>query len=318
MKALAAGLAVALVALGIMGGQLWRELRSERANNRELAARIDTGAAAPTPGHEASPQPAVEPASSVTPDIASPPAAAELAAQPPPDLLESTRQLLATPEGQDFQRGLMRRMLAQQYPDLEAALGLTPEQVEALFDLIATHQASASQDQLAMLGLTGDPAERQESFRRMSAKEQAHEREMAELLGPKYPQWQQYEQAASNRQREDMLRQQSQQLRAVVSSERNPLTDAQFNSLSAALKAEEQVIDRESGGQSMQQQLDGVAERTRRMAAVAADHLNPEQLAQYEAHLQQQAATMRAMMGVIGAASSANGASSPPSAPAGN
>jgi hypothetical protein len=329
MKALAAGLAVALVALSLAGGKLWRDLGAERARNAEMTAQLQAAADTPRPA-AAAPQPAGD-----TPQPVMPPAA-QAVVQPAPggasgaapttaatiamqarSAMESARQLFATPEGQEFQRTIVRQMLAQQHPDLQSALGLTPEQAKALFELLVKQQTANSLESMQLLDQASDPAAQQELFRRMDAVERANAREIEALLGPKYEQWQQYQRAASDRQREQMQQQQSQQLRAAVSSARNPLSDAQFESLFTALKAEERRIDVESGGQSMQQQLDGVAARNKRLTTVAADYLNAEQLAQYQAFLERQAATMRAMMGMAGATEGIGaGPSTPP--PPGN
>jgi hypothetical protein len=301
MKTLAAVLAVALVAIGAAGGKLWRDLRDERAHNRELAAtpqpvKAAPALALPAPGH---PAPPVAPGE--TPEVVPAPVKRTVATQAG-TMMESTRQLLASPEGQDFQRTMMRTMLAQQYPDLEKALGLTAAQAEALLDLLSKQASADAAEQQQLLAEPEDPAERAALYRRINETERTNEREIEGLLGARYGEWQEYQRAAANRQRDEMQRRQSQLLRAAVSSERNPLGDAQFESLSAALTAEGRRIDEASVGQSMRQQLDGVAERNRRMAAVAADYLNAEQLAQYRAYLEEQAASMRAMMDMIGPA----------------
>jgi hypothetical protein len=303
VKALAAILAVALVALGVTGGNLWRDLRAERVHNRELAAgpqpvQVAPGPApaSPAPGQPVLPAAPVE----VPEGVPAAPVARSVAPQTG-TVIESTRQLLASPEGQEFQRTMMRTVLAQQYPDLETALGMTAEQAAGLLELLGKHAIADAAVQQELLAEPEDPAERAAMYRRMDARERANEREIEELLGSRYQQWQEYQRAASNRQRDQMQRQQSQLLRAAVSSERNPLSDAQFESLSAALTAEGRRMDEASIGQSMRQQLDGVAERNRRMAAVAADYLNAEQLAQYRAYLEQQAASMRAMMDMMSA-----------------
>jgi hypothetical protein len=294
--ALAAGLAVALVALGILGGQLWRELRSERANNRERAERIEAVAAAPSPAQAVPAQSLPEAVSNAMHDVVVEPTAADTPAPQSRNVLEGFRERLATPEGQSALLASARRTLEQRYPDVAAALGLSAAEVDAVLDLLAAQLAATAADLLP--SQTGV----EELLSRRAAAERDNQRALAQLLGPRHDKWEQYQQTAARRWMNNTQRQQVRGLLAVVRSERNPMTDAQFESFEAALKAEEQIIDRESSGQSRQQQLAGVNERTRRMVAVAAAHLNPEQLAEYEAHLEQQATTMRARLGKIDAA----------------
>jgi hypothetical protein len=77
------------------------------------------------------------------------------------------------------------------------------------------------------------------------------------------------------------------------------LSDAQFEPLAAALAVEQQRIDQDSRGLSMQQQLQRITEDQRRLADVATVYLNAEQLERYKRHLQQQAQMARAVAGMV-------------------
>lgn len=320
MKALATGLAVALVALGLLGGKLWRDLREERAANQALMAGIAAPAPAPVQGAApaetpASTPPAQQPALVAVPAAAPPAAAAAVPApaaatvdDPMRDMMKAARAYLDTPEGQELQRVMLRQQLQQQHRDIVEKLGLSAAEVEKLLDMLVRHQMTESPIQMEAMTGGGDAAAMDAMYRRLADMERAHGMELQQLLGDRFPRWLEHEREASTRQREDMRQQQSQQLRTVVtSSGRNPLTDAQFEALSTALTAEEQRFDREHGNLSMQKMLEVLDERTRRLSEVAAVHLNSDQLAQYRAYLQQQAEMMRATMGMMGGAAAAPG-----------
>jgi hypothetical protein len=313
MRALAAGLAVALVALGILGGKLWRDLKAQRAANQALVAGMVIAApeqGAPSSGAPASgvpPQqgvvlPGSQPAS--PPATPSGAAAADAAMA---EMMQATRAYLDTPEGREFQRVIARQQLQQQYRDVGEKLGLSAAEVDKLLDMIVGHQLAESAIQLEMMsGAQG--AARDDIFRRLADTQRTHSKELQDLLGEKFPRLQEYRQEANSRQRQDMLQRQSQELRAAVtSSGRLPMTDAQFEALSTALREEEQRFDREYASISPQQMLGVLDERTRRMGEAAAVHLNSDQLAQYQAYLQEQAEMMRATLGMLGGAAGAAG-----------
>lgn len=223
------------------------------------------------------------------------------------EMMQATRAYLDTPEGREFQRVIARQQLQQQYRDIGEKLGLSAAEVDKLLDMLAGHQVAESSIQLELMsgarGAAGD-----DIFRRLADTERTHGKELQDLLGEKFPRLQEYQQEATRRQRQDMLQRQSQELRAAVtSSGRHPMTDAQFEALSKALREEEQRFDREYASISPQQMLGVLDERARRMGEAAAVHLNSDQLAQYQAYLQEQAEMMRATLGMMGGAAGAAG-----------
>jgi hypothetical protein len=137
-------------------------------------------------------------------------------------------------------------------------------------------------------------------------KEQAHEAELLALLGERYPKWKEYERTAGQRQQEEWARREAEQLRSAVSPAGNALNDAQFQSLHAALKAEEQRINQEPGSQSMQQEVQRMTETHRRLIDVASGYLNAQQLEGYRRRLQQQADMARAFSEMEGALGDGN------------
>lgn len=310
MKVVAAGLAVALLALGMLGGKLWRDLRAARAANQALVA--GTLAAPPVQGaphSEASSlvvppqQQAVPPASPAVPT----PGVAD-ADESMADMVKAAGAYFDTPEGQELQRAIARQQLQQQYGDIAEKLGLSTAEVEKLLDMLVRHQMIEAPIQMEAMTGGGDGAATDALYRRLALTERTHGMELQELLGDRFPRWLEYQRDAANRQREGLHQRQSQQLRTMITaSGRHPLTDPQFEALSAALTAEEQRFDREHMVRTEQEMLAVMDQRARRLGEVAAVHLNSEQLAQYRAYLQQQADTVRAMAGMMGGAAGTAG-----------
>lgn len=309
VRTLAMVLGALLLVISIIAAQLWLELRAEREQGRQLMAS----------GNLQEPTPAAMPVGTFAGDSVAPspgapaqPAAPETPAAGEADsLFAGLQEAVNTPEGREFVRTMMVATLQQQYPDLAKALNLSPAEADQLIDLIARKQTDLGMQAGLQLAGSQDPAARQEQARQLAQREQALEAEIAALLGERYPKWQEYERAAETRRRADLASQQANQLRAAISSRSNPLSDAQFEPLAAALAAEQQRIDQESRGLSMQRQMQRVTEDHRRLAEVAAVYLNPEQLDRYKRHLQQQADMARAMSGLMGGASGAQAVAAP-------
>jgi hypothetical protein len=309
VRTLAMVLGAVLLVISIIAAQLWLELRAEREQGRQLMAG----------GNLQQPLPAAMPVGtpvgeSVNPSPADPaqPAARETpAAGEANSLFEGLQEVVNTPEGREFMRTMMVATLQQEYPDLAKALNLSPAEADKLIELIARQRTDLGMEAGLQIAGSQDPAARQERARQLAQREQALEAEVAALLGERYPKWQEYERTAETRRRSNLASQQANQLRTAISSRNNPLSDAQFEPLAAALAAEQQRIDQESRGLSTQRQMQRVTEDHRRLADVAAVYLNPEQLERYKRHLQQQADMARAISGLAGGAMGAQGVAAP-------
>jgi hypothetical protein len=238
----------------------------------------------------------------VQPDAGSQPVAPAASTDSAASVVAALRQSLDTPQGQEYTRAMMRVNLKQRYPDLAKELGITDEEAAKFLDLLVKEGTQLASTALAMQTSGGDRAAREEMARQMAEKEQAFEAEAAAMLGGNYSKWKEYERAAATRQREGFARQQTEQLRNAVSTESDPLSDTQFNSMQAALTAEQRRIDRESPGLSMQQQVQRLPETNRRLVDVASGYLNATQLERYRRHLEQQQAMVSTMITAMDAA----------------
>lgn len=301
MNRLAVVLGGALLVVGIVALVLLGELRSQRAGNAQLAQRVAaleesrrpsiTGApVVPVPATADGPQPA-----------AASPAGAQASPGAEVDSFGTlVRQMLDTDEGREYARSITATALARQYPDLEKELGLTEEEARSLIDLLALQRTQAGSERISLMTGTQDAAARAALSRDINAQVQAHEGEVAALLGDRYPQWKEYQRTAAARQREDTRRRQAEELRRAVSAGGRAVDDAQFDLLRAALQAEEQRIQVESRGFNAQQQLQDLPEQHRRLLDVAAGYLDPAQLDGYRRHLRQQADMARMVVGAMG------------------
>ncbi len=289
MKKLATGLGVTLVIIGIAAVYLWRELDTQRQLNAAAVTRVtalesmhpaESVVASGVAGMQAAavmPAPAAQAGQVST----APAARGQSASRSANPLLAQAGQLRNSPEGREFQRVMMRQMLEQQYPDLAKTMNLSPENAGKLLDLLVKQRIDLAADRLSL-----QPGE--EMARSLARKEQAYEAELSAMLGSSYTKWQEYQRTAMERQQAEYARVEREDMRNAISSGNAPLTDAQFQYLDSALAAEQKRIDQESRGMSLQQQLQRMPETNRRLAEVAAAHLNPQQLDRYKRYLEQQ------------------------------
>ncbi len=300
MKKVVGVLAAAVILAGIGAMHLWRELRTERREASELATRESTlksAQQARVVTHLPS-QPVAPPAPAATAEPAARQPPATATANPP---LKAMLEAAASAEGQDATRAIMRGMMAQMYPDIEQELNLTPQEKEKFFDLLAKQGVSSAD---LMLGGGQDPAATRELQRKLVESRRTQEAELATLLGSKYPKWEEYQSTAAARQQVD-------QLRRTLSASGNPLSEAQSTQLISAFAAEQKRSDKETRDWStssaavnspnlLQEEMQRMSETRNRLVDVAAPLLNSSQLDLYRRQVEQQAAMLRATMGLMG------------------
>jgi len=299
-------LGLTLLVISIVAAYLWQQLREQGAQNQRLSARL-TALETPVPVAGSRVQTSqATPAMSASSEAPSPPASAAAVSEPTSlpmqrsgdagSMAALARQMMETPGGKQLQLVMERQGLARRYPDVQAALNLSPQQVEKLFDVLARRETEDSEDRRQPRGPI-DRAAGEEMLRKMAERDRAYRADLASVLGDSYPKWDEYQIAASQRQREGWARQAADQLRATISPGNNTLSDAQFQAFNAAVTAEQKRIDQSI--RSPQQQLQNLPEANRRLVEVAVAHLNPEQLAAYRRHLEQQTEMMRMALSTL-------------------
>lgn len=288
MKTVVVVLSVALVAVGGGAINLWRQLEANRHQIGELQAQV-AGLEAASHGVVAQPvalatpaMPATEPAVAKPVEPASKPSATTDSARASVDAIRAN---MGSPESIARTRALQRAQMPAQYPDVGKALGLSPQEVEKLFDLLADQSAERSRIVAGNRPDTGPQA-----LGNQMSQEQT---QLADLLGDKFSQWKEYNtQLPTRRQVKD--------LGAVLTAAGAPLTEAQAGSLIPAVTAAEKENTRQrmpqSGPASLLASMNRFSpEANQRILDAAAPHLTPQQLDAYRQMLERQAAQERAM-----------------------
>ncbi len=212
---------VTSIALGLISLHLVRELRAERANAQELQARVSAleqaKAAQPTPTTPFAtwsvqklapgPAPAGSPPKSSDNQALTAALQAAAASIPPPNAareehtrfmqehMERQRALMSDPEYRDALRVQQRMAFVRSHPDLAHELGLTAEQTDRLFSLMADHaMRNMDNSQVMSYDPAADPSIAEKAQRKAFEMQKAHEAQIAQLLGPqKFKAYQEYQ-----------------------------------------------------------------------------------------------------------------------------
>jgi hypothetical protein len=317
MKKLPLVLSAATLVVGIVAAVLWKQLHAERENLAELRAQVTAmeGAPATFPAAAAQSTPAaVITAQGASVVASSSSSTATTAAAVDQDLRgdvgKGVADVMASQEGREMTRNLVRSALAQQLSDLAAELKLTPSETEKFIDLLAKQASDTTSDVFGMLGGAG--AASADSQRKMVERQLENDREIARMLGDKYAAWQEYQGTIT-------ARQQVAQLRSLLGSGQDALSDAQSKPLITVLGAEQTRINKEEqnrlGAASrsaqninvLEDQLKGMSAHNERLVNAASSHLTTSQLDRYKRMLGQQETMLRTIMGSMNGQGNAAG-----------
>jgi hypothetical protein len=286
-------------------------LQNERAATSELRDRIELleAAAVAKPAPMVAPvipQPAVIESAAATATVVAPARQASTRPQPNPvsantatrpelsraavqAAMERQQQLLKDPDYRAAMREQQKLGMRQMYPELESVLGLSSEQAERLFDLLADQQMDASQARP-----TADMDQKQ-WMERMLEQQRVKERQLAAELGTDGMQkWKDYQASLS-------ARFQVRNLNAQLGALGVPLRQDQTETLVTALRSADAErassnVNRNFSATNRQQQLQLSMkmdeERVERQLEAVRPYLSPEQLEQYQ-KIQQREQKMR-------------------------
>jgi hypothetical protein len=310
MKKLALVLSIATLAVAIFAGMMWVKLGDESAQLKALRSQVTEmeGAQAAATATVASANTTAMPAVA-TPDATGAVPSASPAATPAPASAESIQKgvakgvadILASDEGRDIIKNQMRAVMAAQFPDLAQELRMTPSEADKFMDLLVKQASESAGDVLGMLGGQSSP----EAQRKLLDRTIALEKEISKALGSKYPAWQEYQGTATARQQVD-------QLRALLGTGPDALSETQSKPLIAALGAEQTRINRVEqekmnaaarGTQPVnmiEEQLKSMSANNERLGSAASSYLNPTQLDRYRKMLAQQETMLRTIVGGMG------------------
>lgn len=230
---------------GVVSVNLWRELRAEREMTTQL--RLEVGelrasASSLPAGGAGQPRAAIPGIPQSAAPTAPPTQAAAANAEGPQfrpvtalPLALNRSELLKDPEYRKAALAQERLNLPQRYPGLAEELGLGADEADRLFDLMAENQLELNATMTAIpTGANGavDIAAVEEVNRKRQEVLREQEEEMQALLGSnRYAQWKEYEQTLP-------ARQQVVQLGRTLESAGVPLSSDQSRPLIAAYTAE--------------------------------------------------------------------------------
>jgi hypothetical protein len=193
-----------------------------------------------------------------------------------------------------------RMQLRRNYTDVAEELGLTEQEVEQLFDLLAERQVGGNLPVMAGPDGRVDQQAMEEASRMRRDAQRKQEEALQALLGPaRQPKWQEYQLSLSARSR-------ATQMSGMLASSGHPLSETQLRPLTKALIAEEKYVRDTQGGNRMQpvnaesamrvqeESINRQEESNRRYLEVAAAHMTARQLSLVKEVLEQQIAMSRA------------------------
>ncbi len=164
---------------------------------------------------------------------------------PDPQVLRRMRQsheqqlrLLKDPEYRELMRSQQRAGMQQVYADLQPLLGLSDGESEQLLDLLAEHSLRNMEYARPPFGPDDsglDRAALREQQRIMQEQRQRNEDEIAALLGPRYRDWQEYQQNGWSRG-------QVTRLRHTLALSTDPLRPEQIKPLVDAIAREQRQL----------------------------------------------------------------------------
>lgn len=213
-------------------------------------------------------------------------------------MLESHEQqvrMLQDPEYRELMRAQHKYAMQQQYSDLETMLGLTKEESERLLDVLAEQSLRSMEERPMLPNFDGTPpteAEIQERRRAFEEQRRKNEAEIAAVLGPKYNEWEQYQQAG-------WARSQVAQLRQSLAVTDEPLRPDQVKPLVDAIAREQKQVlstrmtpttsnDPMARVRMAEEWLERTAQSHERIRAAVSGLLTPAQYQQLERQQQQE------------------------------
>jgi hypothetical protein len=291
MRILVSVCAVLAVASGTLSALLWRNLNSERQVSPELRGQLDAARAelaarpvvqitvpAPAPSIESAP-PAPEKA---TPERTTA-AIAEVARR--------QKTLMADSEYRKARMEQARINLRQRYAALAQQLGISPQQMDKVIDILAESELRTS-DQAAELVANGMPTDQDAIVEMQRLAEQYQQQlktDVVALIGEDaYNQLQEFEQTQPSRTRVNNLT-------TLLARAGHPMTPSQTQSLTRLIVAEQKRMDAESqafanvGVANPKPPAERQAETNRNILQAASAFLDSQQLELMRGRFQQRA-----------------------------
>ncbi len=298
----------------IISVNLWRELRAERLMVGELRAQLleQQGRFAtvsmPTPGPQVT-TPASVPAAA--PATAPPlpesrnngPQTAAQARDSLTDALARQRDLMNDPEYRRARLEQLRLTMPQNWPGVVEELNLTPDQADALFDLLAAQQMKQSElvVPITAVGASPDAAMVRDYTRQVEELTRERDEKVAALLGTAAAErFTAYEQTRPARSQARSMQRQLEDsgMTPLRPEQSRALTDAYISAQQAQRDSIQQrvAVGANNPADLLNIQMEIQTERNRRLVDSVRPHFSPQQVERLQASLEQQLAMNRATM----------------------
>jgi hypothetical protein len=153
---------------------------------------------------------------------------------------EQQMRMLKDPEYRELMRSQQKVSMQRMYSDLEPLLGLSKDESDRLRDVLAEQSIRSMEQRPMWPSPDGGPPDENailEQQRISQAQRRTNEAEIAEVLGPKYNQWQEY-------QNNGWARSQVSQLRQTLAITNEPIRSDQVKPLVEAIAREQQQMTR--------------------------------------------------------------------------
>jgi hypothetical protein len=155
------------------------------------------------------------------------------------DNFEQQRKMLQDPEYRELMRSQQKMGLKHMYGDMESMLGLSREDAQRVLDVLAEQQLRSMEQQRPFMpstdGSPPDQAAMREQQRYFAEMKRKNDAELAAALGPKYSEWQEYQQNMWSRS-------QVSRLRETLAGSDEPLRQDQLKPLVQAMAREQQQM----------------------------------------------------------------------------
>lgn len=218
-------------------------------------------------------------------------------------IMQRQKELMKDQEYRQARLAQLRIRMPQNYPFIAEELGLSPEEADRLFDLLAANELEMSEASLLtgnMNGVQPDPAVLEDAGRRVQELQRTHEQALVDLLGARYPQWQEYMETRG-------MRRTVVSLGRVLDGAGVPLTPEQSRPLTTAYIAEQKRQREETQrlmqnlraagsvdqGRAAEERSRIAAQSNQRLIQAVRPHLDARQLDALQAALDQMLAVNR-------------------------
>ena len=288
----------------IVSANLWSELHHEQELSASLreelsssADRLRAATSAPQVDTPMTQAPAATENKPATPAPAGPQTPAAVR-----KVVVTEQELLKDSEFRKARLAQIRSLLGHSYPGLSEELGLSKEEADRLFNLLAENQLNASALSASLAaGEQPDPTTLAELTRQRQESQLALNDSLQAMLGSRFTQWQAYQPTRA-------ARMQATTFGTQLAQAGMPLNNSQLKSLTSALISQQQMPQPNTGAlaaglspqdpDSRAQFEEAITKRqeqnNRRTLEAATPYLNTQQLAILKAQFDQQAALTRA------------------------